>query len=415
VKPAAPFTAAMMPRLAPGSQAAPPSSLTREYATPLDRKTAPFHAVLRLSIPEFPQNLPGAVYGEHVGNRVIALAPSAIAESRDLGQSWRIHAAAFALPPRACFTTGQGTHLVCTHVPKDSAGDALIYRFDAEWNQLGAPFAVAAPWHGSASIGETDGTIMFAEYPDNAGKYRADPAPVRPARVWRSRDDGASWSCVKTVSPDEIRHLHTLVPDPAGCWWLSSGDRDSEVFVWKSEDGGDSWSDVTEQAPDVPLHPQYRRYARAVQRMTDLVFLDGYMIWGADDWLGYSPQNSDERPAAGSRMFRARMDERWKVEALGFCGKPVRNIVDVGPAYVVTTEAKHIDRGGRPDVFLMFKDSLDRMHLLAQIDVYGTRGTGFTYSLASRAAKDGVFFSHRAGNDAFRSDTRLLKWELILS
>lgn len=422
-KPASGLTPSMMPRLSQSRPAlpAPPSTFVREYAVPLDRRAEPTHVILRLSIPGFPEAMPQVVYGEHAisaeGNMVIALSPSLAAESHDLGHSWSTHRVAIELPPRGCFTTSLGTRLVCTHTAKTASGGALIYRFDAEWKQTSAPFAVESPWHGSASIGESHGTIMFAEYPDNAAKYRDDAAPVLDARVWRSRDDGVSWSVVKTVPPSLIRHLHTLAPEPgiAGRWWLSSGDRAEEVFVWRSDDDGDSWIDVTEKAPEVPLHRHFTQYARAVQRMTDLVFHDGFMIWGADDWLGYTEKNANDRPAAGSRVYRARTDGPWKVEELGFCGKPVRNIVDVGPAFLLTTEAKYLERGARPDVFLLFKDDLNKVHHIAQIDNYAKGGTGFTYSFASRAASGGTFFSHRGAYDAFRADARILKWELTFT
>lgn len=404
---------------APAVAAAPAAAAgeVREYAVPLARSTAPFHLVLKLSIPELPDTMRQSVYGEQAGRTVVALSPSVAAESNDLGVTWATYPVALDLPPRACFTTARGTKLVCTHAAKTAPHGALLYRFDSEWRAAAPAFTVGSPWHGSASIGEARGTIMFAEYPDNAAKYRDDTAPVLPARVWRSRDDGLTWAAVMTVGPDLIRHLHTLAAEPGtpGRWWLTSGDRSSEVFVWRSDDDGDTWSDVTEAAPDVPLHPQYRKHARAVQRMTDLAFHDGHMIWGSDDWLGLNVANADDRPAAGSRIFRAPTDGPWKVEELGYCGKPVRSMVDVGRAFLFTTEAKHLDRGGRPDVFAVFKDDLRKVHHLGQIDNYGTAGTGFTYSFASRAAVDGVFFSHRSTNDVFRSETRMLKWELVLS
>jgi hypothetical protein len=405
---------ARAPDAPPASQATAP---VREYAVPLARTAAPFHVVLRLSIPEFPASMRQTVYGEQAGRSVVALSPAQIAHSSDLGQTWSFHSAIFDPSPRACFTTSRGTHLVCTNPARPEPFPAKLYRFGADWKRQGPPLPIPAPWHGSASIGEARGTIMFAEYPDNAAKYRDDGGTVLPARVLRSRDDGVSWQVVKTVGSDVIRHLHTLVPEPAvpGRWWLTSGDRSGEVFVWRSDDDGDSWNDVTEDKPGIALHPSFQHHVRAVQRMTDLVFHDGWMIWGADDWLGYKPENADERPAAGSRILRARTDRAWKVETIGFCGKPVRNIVDVGPAFLLTTEAKHVDRGARPDVFLIFKDDLAKVHHLAQIDNQGRAGTGFTFSLASRAAVDGVFFSHRASSDVFRSDTRMLKWELIFS
>ena len=42
------------------------------------------------------------------------------------------------------------------------------------------------------------------------------------------------------------------------------------------------------------------------------------------------------------------------------------------------------------------------------------RAVGFTFSRASRAAKDGVFFSYRSDEDVFHGDHNLLEWRVRL-
>ena len=110
-----------------------------------------------------------------------------------------------------------------------------IFVFDPQWNFLGSAEPSPAYWHGSASIGEANGTIMFADYHDNVAKYTAPYNSskelwlplMHPNSVHRSRDGGLTWETVFTKSPEEIRHFHTCVPDAfrLGAWWLSSGDK----------------------------------------------------------------------------------------------------------------------------------------------------------------------------------------------
>ena len=78
--------------------------------------------------------------------------------------------------------------------------------------------AVTRIWHGSASIGEANGTIMFADYHDNGAKYTAPYNSskehwlplMHPNSVHRSRDGGLTWETVFTKSPEEITALSHL-------------------------------------------------------------------------------------------------------------------------------------------------------------------------------------------------------------
>jgi hypothetical protein len=370
---------------------------------------------------------PSAFFGEHVvkpnGRSLLyAIESDVVRESKDGGRTWKSIPLTHGFPVDRCFTTSTGKHIVCsptTAEPGDLETAATVQRLSGGWQPNGRPLKIRSHWHGSCSIGEANGVIMFAEYPINRGKYgTADHLPlsyqlVSDPRVFRSRDDGRTWDVCFEVSAETIRHLHTVCPDPEvpHRWWLTSGDRPPEVFVWVSNDDGDTWTDVTAEAPDRPLHPTAT--PRSAQRMTDQVFHEGYMIWGSDDLLGNARAvDSPVPPRVGSRIYRARTEGPWQPEEIGFCGPPIRSIVDVGPAWLFISEAKNPTMTLCPQSYLVFKDELDRVHRFVQLDNWVDAPTGFTYSRSSRRADKGVFFSHRGSRDVFSRGPNLLRWEI---
>lgn len=411
------------------------AALTRTETIPLSRATPPQTIEVKLSVVDLA--LPGDVhFAEHVRgetgavtDEIILLGPHHIYASNDFCATWRaIDAMKIARTPlQRCFTTSAGTHLVqgmgwaqAADEAKSPEELAPILRFDKNWRLISVVKAGDVHWHGTASIGEANGTIMFAEYPDNFEAYReSDPAPhLRPSRVWRSRDDGQTWQCIFTAGSGTIRHLHTCLPDPARprTWWLSSGDRTAECFVWRSEDDGDSWIDVTNTEPDVNLPRSMNHRKRSAQRFTDLHFHGDYLIWGADDPLGDldAIAASSDDVKAGSRMYRAKLNgEHLALEELGLVGLPVRSLIDVGPAWIILTEAKQAAFSLRPQVCVLFKDEMTTVHTLFDIENFGGHATGFTYSVASRSARNGVFFSNRNSQDGFPSGVAALRWEVM--
>lgn len=400
----------------------------KDYAVPFDRKDFPTRAVLRLSSPKIgpsgkigfchhPLNADGSP-----SRTVVAVSETTAYESIDLGETWK----ATPLDPtdavEHAFVTSTGHKLVATF-PMAKDGDAatrvVVRRYSPDWKPDGEPLVTHSAWHGSCAIGEADGVILFAEYPVNRGKYgNADKLPltdqlVSDPRVFRSRDDGRTWDVCFQVSAETVRHLHTVAPDPTRPhrWWLTSGDRAAEVFVWLSDDDGDTWTDITADELATPLHRNCK--PRAAQRLTDQVFHDGWVIWGADDWLGnVGEYGNGEQPPVGSRIFKARADGPWIPQEIGFAGPPIRSIIDVGPAWIFISEAKARSISLRPETFLVFKDELDRVHPFVQLDNWAETSTGFTYSRASRKALDGVFFSFRGMRDVFARGPRLLRWEI---
>jgi hypothetical protein len=426
------------------SGAAPPESrvTSRTAAPPLHQRLCSIpvdpafgfkRVVIELSVPRLPPEASSVDFAEHVAvdgratDQVIACQKGGVAVSEDLGASWGWIPTPETGDVRLwnSFTTAEGLHLLQGH------GEPWLYVYDAAWGFVERTMPAAAPWHGSRSIDEAGGAIVFGEYPENHVKYRAgfgeQPGEIeqaeragllQPSRLLRSTDGGRSWDVVLDVPWTEVRHFHTVIADPyqPGRWWASTGDRSAESRVWESVDHGASWTEVTDPEPDVALHPTFRRFAQSVFRFTDAVVGEDHVIWGSDDWLG--PPRLLEDPATligervGSRLFRSPKSATWRPETIGYVGHPVRSIVDVGEAYLVLTQAKGEAGGFNPQVVLLSRSEPHRTTQLMTIDNFTAAGTGLSYSRASRVAKDGVFFTFRLARDAFPDGPRILRWRV---
>lgn len=396
---------------------------------------------LRLSSPRLPERLRGSYFAEHVvdphtgsaTDTVVVTGRGQIGVSNNLGVHWRrvpVPGAGDALMWN-CFTTASGRRLIQTAGWRDqlvSEGPAdhcgRIHLFDSDWRHLGEAVAGTADWHGTASIGQSGGTIMFAEYYDNALRYRPDfearrvelEPRLRANAIWRSRDDGETWQKVFERGPFEIRHLHTLQPDPTapGTWWASSGDRWSESRVWCSVDDGDTWKDVTNAAPDIAIpHVQPGELA-ACHRYTDIVVGTDDLLWGSDDMLGRHDQYDLNRPLpqrAGARLFRSPKSDPLRPREIAYVGQTIRKLMDIGPGWLVLGEAKYPAIG--LDVQVSYLDkATDRVALLCELGTHDGNGTGLSYSRGSKRFVGGTGFSMKRRQDVVVSDASLLKWEV---
>ena len=394
---------------------------------------------LDISIPPLPKSLKNCDFAEHVfdnisrisTNQVIIVGTGKVGVSYDLGQTWtRIE-----LPGcedvrfNLCFTTRSGKHIVqamgwLAKGEADLAGEhhGRLFVFSPDWNLLTVSKAGDAHWHGTASIDEKNGVIMFADYFDNAAKYRRDAATsasgsmVQPCAIWRSRDDGFSWEKVFEQDPSQIRHFHTVIADPfdADVWWASSGDLASESRVWRSPDNGDTWVDWSDPDPAIDVPKAFASRKGAAHRYTDAIVREHDILWGADDLIGDSADYSPDRPIkerSGARVYRTPKTNPFQLQEIGYIGQPVRSMIDVGQGWVLTTEAKREISGRRASLFFLDAE-LNNIVKLVDANNFRNRGTGLTYSRSSRKSRDGVFFSYKGLFDFFDNSPRIVMYRI---
>jgi hypothetical protein len=114
-------------------------------------------------------------------------------------------------------------------------------------------------------------------------------------------------------------------------------------------------------------------------------------------------------------VFRANPSAGMAPTVVGNCGPEVRNIVDVGKFYVLVTQSFRGFADDKPQVYLLSKPTGGHVPGLAHlfdIERHTDKRTGFTHSLASRRAANGVFFSYRNSTDVFRAPDRILRWQI---
>ncbi|MBN1135139.1 MAG: exo-alpha-sialidase [Anaerolineae bacterium] len=111
----------------------------------------------------------------------------------------------------------------------------------ATWAEMTA----SAPWtarHGLSSVTLPDGSIILMGGHDGTFSYKHD--------VWRSTDQGATWTEMTTAAGWTARRFHTSVTLPDGSIVLMGGDNGSGSWndVWRSTDQGATWTQQTAAA-----------------------------------------------------------------------------------------------------------------------------------------------------------------------
>lgn len=396
---------------------------TRTYKAELPAGYPARAVEVRISIPAIPPR-PHLEFAEHVideqGNAtdvVLASAMGGFGISRDIGKSWTYVKVEGQADKRVVHAKdlGQGEYLlqVTERIPDRSlprAVDVLVV--NAQGAVLAANRLAASLWHGCRSVDIADGVLMYAEYPHEIAGATPDQRDT--SRVWRSHDRGHTWHVV--FEARDIRHFHFLQARPGhmGEWWLTAGDGALESRIWVSKDHGETWHDVT-AAYGTPIQIGDVQYPKTLFRLTDLAWWDNDVIWGTDDFL-YAIKGDVQ----GSRMFRSVCADTLVPAVVGRSKWQIRNMVDVGDFLVILTQgcnrADATMEEKMPGVFLMPKKVAEpQLVHLFDIDVHSQVRTGFTYSRAGRAAKDGRFFSFRGGTDAFPSGHKILQWDIVFT
>ena len=305
--------------------------------------------------------------------------------SEDLGSSFRVVFSDNSARWQRCFTTESNRHILW-----DSASGRL-WLFDPDWNLLKQTKAGSYVWLGNWSIGEYNGTIIYAEYAIYVDRLS----------VWRSADDGETWQIVLTkngrYSADpEIRHFHLVQPDPycPGTWYLASGDSPEESKVWKSENNGLRWIDVTDPNPNGAK-------TLDVHRMTATYFDENYIYWGTDDLMD-----------GNAKFVRSARTEPLDIQALDNIGNLIRALVATPCGLVFISEAKVMTGATLMDLTIHISADKCNALELVRLSGFNDSPTGFCYSRASLASRDGVFFSYFDGSRIFLGKPGILKWEI---
>ncbi len=402
----------------------------KTLSTRVDSELGCARVTLRWSVPPLPTE---AKFGSHQfdvesgapGTRIVAVARNSLYVSDDLGESWEGMSVKGVdeLQLDNAYVKPDGGVLAQARRPRGTSETrAAILTFDPELTLEGMVAPGINQWHGSSGIDHSRGTTIFGEYPPNASRPRPeDPEPEKQgdwydSHLYRSCDGGHTWEMVHTAPWRQIRHFHTVRADPyqQGVWYASTGDRPSECHLFRSVDDGLTWHDATGEPLDELTGKPYARRWRALYRYTDVVFTEDHLIWGTDDFLGSADRIGTQDVAVadrvGSRLCTATKGERVDVATFAYAGNPVRTIVDVGVAWLVITQAKRIEIP-RPQLFLVSKTEPHRAAEIGTVDLFAGPSS-FTFSRASRAARDGRFFSFRGRGDVFPAGPSILQWDV---
>ena len=160
---------------------------------------------------------------------------------------------------------------------------SYVYSFK-ELNLLG-------PLKNGLAVDDRSGNLYFGEY-NNQRPYSV--------RIMRGTDDGRKWEVCHQFPEGEIKHVHSIVPDPfRNRLWICTGDTDEEVHLFYTDDDFKTLS----------------RFAGNSQmwRMVTLIPTPDALIWGSD-------AGRDAKSAA-NYIYRWRFADK-QMERLQYINKP---------------------------------------------------------------------------------------------
>ncbi len=211
--------------------------------------------------------------------------------------------------------------------------------------------------------------------------------------VWRSADGGANWTEVAAAAEWAARHDHTAVALPDGNLVLMGGDAAGTGLandVWRSTDQGATWTQRTSSAPWAIRH----RHAAVALSDGSLVLMGGYAwpggimndVWRSTDQGATWTQRTAAAPWPARNRFAAVVLSDDSIVIMGHTGyRDVWRSADQGATWTQMTDAAPWPARDRlaavclpDDSILMFggQGSTGRCH-----DVWRSTDQGATWSL----------------------------------
>ena len=350
--------------------------------------------------------------------------------SDDLGETWEAYFVPEIGAIQNAFTTSSGRIIVGGKDKEDETLHRVVCL--EEFEVISSKIVGRNCWHGTFSIDEGNGVIMFAEYPFNSKKLETHES----ASVFKSEDGGVSWKEVLREEYPHVRHFHTCTSLGESAWLVTSGDSPEQCRFWKTFDDGENWMEVTNKNPDIRVKESYRQLVHRTVVMQKSA--EGW-LWATDDPLGplseyhhsdglltrskliFSKLDAKERSSIGRLLERLpiigkRIKERWNYEVgiqeLCDIGMHVRSMVDVGNGFVIITEAKNLEIQSASEVFFVLKSDLSKAHLLFEIPNPLHKPTAATQSRSSISALSGVFFSRIPAKTFDGDHCQLIRWDV---
>lgn len=257
--------------------------------------------------------------------------------SYDYGMSWiKVHTAMGAITVMR--TLKSGYHLI-----RDSA-TSKVRRVSPDFSKGTYPdIIMMQPVNTDNGIAQNpDGIIVYAEY----------SAEGKETLLYRSVDDGITWSIARRGT--DIRHWHSVQCDPyTGYFWACSGDSGMQNRIVVSTDGGVTWQTKTE--------------GTQADRAVGLAFTRDFIYWGMDD-------------TGSPKIYKANKNNFTKIELAAVPGGSsvlgVAKAVDGSIIFWTRTEPTNIEQKDYANFFIM---SNDKIKFIQNFDVQPNLYGGFTW------------------------------------
>lgn len=149
---------------------------------------------------------------------------------------------AFTLPGVYALDSATDVDTSASAISAQGSGNSDVGNFPGQWTLINAnPGWTPRAWHSTVVV--PDGSIILMGGMD-AGLGRKND-------VWRSGDNGTTWTQMNARSGWSQRYGQTCVAMEDGSIVLMGGYENSRVMndVWMSKDNGATWTQVTENAP----------------------------------------------------------------------------------------------------------------------------------------------------------------------